>query len=678
MQTAAAATLTGCAADSAARQPSTEGSATDLETTVAALVAGADLKWVDSVLGAPPQSARTGDLATTPSSTLGATLVVAKGCLVAGDGGGGVFYWKPSADTDDGGTFIVPGGSRGSSGAGWKRIFSGGLDARWFGARGNTDAGNNDTVALQAALDRGAATQQTVVLAAGRYPVQNLRVKNGLRALTGPGTLVAMGYYGQAVLELDGQFFATPAVQGCTFSGFGIDCAAVAHCAIFAATAMGCSFRELSISGLTVDSGGDTAIWLHFGSCQNSVYANRIVLLENPTGDVRGVFVLGKSVDPYNGYFANGGSFSEPLTPCYENDISENYVFGGSHGIAINNASRNTVRGNRMMRQRDRSIILCPLARYNTVIGNVCQDFKSSGVHLAYGASNNIISDNICTSYLTSGEAGLQAYVGCNENVFANNLVECTSNYGVYIGVGSQGNRVYGNRIRGYRRCAIAVESEWRDADPSVYSRPNFGPAPSGGSWAYVGSSLNVIESNVIGDPSQAPAAAILLGQVGSATLSGTVIRDNMIQTTSIAHLLYLLEETPGALSGCLLRGNDTAGAPPSKVVLPRGRGHFRRVEGDETLNGASYAFSANDTTPSVAIGDGFLCLNSGPTTVTYFDDGADEQELTLRTDIHTTIKHDSAKIRLKGGVDITGVNANCFVRFRRVSGIWMEISRNW
>lgn len=67
-----------------------------------------------------------------------------------GDGGGGVFRWDDSSDTEDGGT-VFPAEPQGQ----WKRIFSGPLNVRWFGARadGQTSAPTNDREAIQAAVD---------------------------------------------------------------------------------------------------------------------------------------------------------------------------------------------------------------------------------------------------------------------------------------------------------------------------------------------------------------------------------------------------------------------------------------------------------------------------------------------------------------------------------------------
>ena len=77
--------------------------------------------------------------------------VVVDGYYNRGDGGGGLFYFEPSvAGTviqENGGTVIYS--SKPLPGT-WRRLYSGGLNVRWFGARG--DGKNDDFVPFQNAL----------------------------------------------------------------------------------------------------------------------------------------------------------------------------------------------------------------------------------------------------------------------------------------------------------------------------------------------------------------------------------------------------------------------------------------------------------------------------------------------------------------------------------------------
>jgi hypothetical protein len=104
---------------------------------------------------------------------------VLKGFSVDGDGGGGNFQWSDTPAIDDGGTILNDGGF-GANEPGWRRIFSGPIDALWFGAIGNGST-NGQEVALNrtilAAVNRqkiSAATQVSqpdVVFPAGVYRI---------------------------------------------------------------------------------------------------------------------------------------------------------------------------------------------------------------------------------------------------------------------------------------------------------------------------------------------------------------------------------------------------------------------------------------------------------------------------------------------------------------------------
>lgn len=105
------------------------------------------------------------------------------------DGGGGTFTYISSAvDADNDGTIIEP-----ASGIGrWFRVYSGPLNARWFGATGN--GVTDDTAAIQAAIDTApAGNGQTTVrgsavfIPAGIYVITSLTIKNG-SVLFGEGT----------------------------------------------------------------------------------------------------------------------------------------------------------------------------------------------------------------------------------------------------------------------------------------------------------------------------------------------------------------------------------------------------------------------------------------------------------------------------------------------------------
>ncbi len=169
---------------------------------LAANVFGADLATVGTVLGALP--ARNGDLATLNNTEIGANTVLAKGCVTADDGGGGLFVWSSSNGTDDGGTIIVPDGTVGSVGACWKRVCSGPKNVRWFGAQG---VSGNDTIALENAFS-ALGNNDTLEFAPGSYgTTQTIDLKNRIRVkILGNGAYIfpTATWSGGPVLDMCG------------------------------------------------------------------------------------------------------------------------------------------------------------------------------------------------------------------------------------------------------------------------------------------------------------------------------------------------------------------------------------------------------------------------------------------------------------------------------------------
>jgi hypothetical protein len=130
---------------------------------------GTAFQWVNTITGGTgtPQNLR---------SVIGNTstaVVVVGGYSSIGDGGGGVFFWDPSSSAaDNGGTIIAPTG--GGTGR-WRRLFSGPVNVRWFGAGlGAADDSAAIAAAINLALHNGAVwTGGTVYFPRGDYLIAN-------------------------------------------------------------------------------------------------------------------------------------------------------------------------------------------------------------------------------------------------------------------------------------------------------------------------------------------------------------------------------------------------------------------------------------------------------------------------------------------------------------------------
>jgi hypothetical protein len=188
---------------------------------------GAQIILVQTVLGSgpvasPPGSSltRNGDLSSNSPASLGcgtAVIAVAQGCVTAGDGGGGVFYWAASStEPDNGGTIIQP-MTQGSPAAGrWVRIFEPGwVCVKWFGARGDGSPSSaaNDTNAIMNALrcfggaphPRSVHTPCTVYFPQGTYLTTGIDLAgyHGVR-LVGAGVSIPNAHQGGSVLQATG------------------------------------------------------------------------------------------------------------------------------------------------------------------------------------------------------------------------------------------------------------------------------------------------------------------------------------------------------------------------------------------------------------------------------------------------------------------------------------------
>jgi hypothetical protein len=99
------------------------------------------------------------------------------GYYAPGDGGGGQFYYDAAAsEADNGGTILAP-----TVGAGrWKRVYSGAVNVRWFGAKG--DGVNNETIAFENAN----AAVDNILVPTGTFLVDSIAINRNVQ-ITGTG-----------------------------------------------------------------------------------------------------------------------------------------------------------------------------------------------------------------------------------------------------------------------------------------------------------------------------------------------------------------------------------------------------------------------------------------------------------------------------------------------------------
>jgi len=157
------------------------------------------------------------------TSAISAELVILNGYYSASltsppDAGGGIFVYDSSDTTtaDNGGTIVVDAASRR-----WKRQFSGPVDVKWFGAKGN--GSNDDTTSIQGAINfcfGTALAPNSAVNNTLNYP---LRFSHGNYKITSP--LLLMSIQGGWIYG-DGKFatiVTNTTANGCVFIGQGVN-----------------------------------------------------------------------------------------------------------------------------------------------------------------------------------------------------------------------------------------------------------------------------------------------------------------------------------------------------------------------------------------------------------------------------------------------------------------------
>jgi len=115
-----------------------------------------DVGFVSTSIGSGGPGSWTGGLGTAQGATEGET-VVAVGAVTESDRAGGVFMWtcllgSAADDYNDGGLFIRPTTVASGQPGRWVRIYSGPVDVRWFGAKG--DGIQSDDAPIARAITR--------------------------------------------------------------------------------------------------------------------------------------------------------------------------------------------------------------------------------------------------------------------------------------------------------------------------------------------------------------------------------------------------------------------------------------------------------------------------------------------------------------------------------------------
>lgn len=552
-----------------------------------------------------------------------------------------------------------------------------------FGAVG--DGITDDTAAIQKAANHCASINGCLIFSAGNtYCISGtVLIQNGVREIAGNGSKIKL----PSVTLTSG--FTLDAVENCRVHGLSIDCAFNQSSAINCQNAVNCIIEKNVIYNLSNGFGIQVSCTsIATRSSSGNIISGNVIIGDGGLSPQNNGIQVHSFIDysPYTNasdYWKANFSIPSPLYSCTNCIVEGNSIYGGYYAISLSGASNCSVVNNNAS-YNIRNISAQNGSNKNLISGNNLQESKSSGIHIAYGSSYNKIHGNTINSLRAEGQGILQAYVGATNNQFTENSVSTAPAYGplwhIYCGVNSSSNVFSGNILRGgARRAYIAIESAW---DNTVTNPASYGYGLDSSVNGFANSDITgVVISNNSVEPSLA-VPAIFVSQIGTYAVKNCIISRNSITTNTASKQLELYEITSGKLSDVYMKGNAfNALADASKFTMPRGRLHFSYIGENSIFDDGQIGFTSGDTSPSVAVGGFFVHADAAPTSVTYYDDGVNGQEIVVRLSSNTTIIHNTSFIRLKGGANVVGSSVgggNAILAFRRISSIWFEMWRNF
>lgn len=545
------------------------------------------------------------------------------------------------------------------------------------------------TTKVQAAIDYAASIGASIVHDFGTVVIDCVILKAGLRGFFGNGTIktnTLTQASGQGVLIVQGSFYGPTftGIDSLYMGGLTIDCNNGLKRGFFGSSVTNSRFDTVKVQNIGVGAGcaGLRLMW----DSNDNVFQYcviRMPVISDSTSECYGIQINGNAIDGYGGY--GSGNFIAPNNRCFRNQIFFCKTFNGTHGISVNASEKIDVIGNQIENPAHRAIHMSPQVRYGLIANNDANEFGSSAIILGYNCTYIKIVGNRCFSTTPGGEAGIQAYVGCQHITIDNNTVRSAGNFGIYAAIDPVYIRIINNDIDGsaLKKAAIAVESEWApgQVSPFLYARPNYGAPPSPRSTWANGNGIHVtIKGNAI-TAGAAGTAAIYIAQVGAtAGLDLVYVNNNDIESSTFTHTFYFVETTPGKLVRQVCNGNNSSLQEVGKAYATRGRAHFNSMIGNDTFNGEMfYSGPTNVQTPSVFPSDKLSIANyTAATNVTNFAGGKEGQRITVRLGPNITLVHNPAALSLKGGTNLSGLTTTVFMDFMQTGGVWFEQSRNF
>lgn len=193
-----------------------------------------------------------------PSLTPG-QVVHLKGHTTENDGGEGSFIcYEGGSYTDDDGTVLVEAGFGETDTKCVKRVFSGPLDIRWFGASPSASAASNTTAINRALLAAYGGASRAVYIPRGNFPTNG--TLNVYSTATNPVEVFGEGYDSCITATIAGNNAMAMVAQGsdfsrCTLRDFRVTGQFARAVSLSASTGSHVRVKRLDLSGATFDNG---------------------------------------------------------------------------------------------------------------------------------------------------------------------------------------------------------------------------------------------------------------------------------------------------------------------------------------------------------------------------------------------------------------------------------------
>lgn len=334
---------------------------------------------------------------------------VVQGYYSPGDQGGGNFYWdSASTETANDGTIVQ---ATGVSTGRWKRIYSGAINVKWFGAKG--DGVTDDTTPLKAARDTGETIYFTGVdVSGGEY----YRVTDSLNQLQGQA-FIGDGFNSKIKLtesgtSLDGQLIgqngtsSVDLIEDCLIDGLHLDTSGITNeNGVGVTKAKGCVTKNCWFTNI-----GRKA-W----TAQNDVFNNKfinchIISASQELGSTRPSISI-------EGQTASNDSYGNIVDGITIHDA-------GSHAIGLTDTNNNIISNISIKDTVDSRVIYLIGTASGDCTGNIISDITCDATNdisaELYNADENILSGINIANGTTRG---VYLNLTCRDNKFINCVV---------------------------------------------------------------------------------------------------------------------------------------------------------------------------------------------------------------------------------------------------------------